>query len=449
MGICEKIFYFSQVNRFMYRRLYFTGIVAYVIMLILSILFYKERIIILDTSFSLFHIVRKASFSIYASRCGALLTQILPLLAVKAGASLNIITLCYSIGFTIFYFTCYLLCGIVFKRYDFGLVLLLFHILFVTDTFYYIPSELPQGVNFLIVGFAGLSGIGSRRTINRQVVFFSVLFLSALFDNRTLILFMFGYLSGALINNLFFRIDYDRHALSGVKNFIKLFPDYFTLYSDRQFLIDCLKKYYWLPIGFACIVTLYVRRSEWNKLLLFVSFFLGYLLLVNVSYPTEATPMVYMENQYLPLALVLAYPIVFDLLPALNNKNLATSILLLVIVSACIRFYTTHIKYSARLNWERAVLNEYADNKVIIGSQKLNAGILQMLWGTPYEFWLLSTIEKGKSASIIIDEDPTSRPWIVEQKKFLIVNWNIYPYDQLNPKYFQFTDTTSGYMIIK
>ena len=456
----------------MYRRLYLIGIVAYIIMLVFSVIFYKERIIILDTAFSLFHIVRTASFSIYASRCGALVTQILPVLAVKSGASLNIVGFCYSVGFTLFYFACYVLCGIVFKRYDFALVLLLFHILFVADTFYYIPSELPQGVNFLMVGFAAVSVIDRRNTVFYHLVLFGFLFSSAffhplvsfvilysvlffhfqkntVFGKRTLILFFVVYIFGVFINNLFFRIDYDRHAMSGVKNFIKLFPDYFSLYSDRQFLRDCLRKYYWLPVCFAGITSLYIYRKEWKKLLLFISFFLGYLLLVNVSYPTDATPLVYMENQYLPLAIVLAYPIVFDLFPVLKSKKLGVSVLLLIMTTACFRFYTTHAKYTARLNWERKVLNEYAGLKVLIGAQKTDAEILQMLWGTPYEFWLLSTIEKDKTASIIIDENPAYRPWVVYQRKSFVVNWNIYPYDQLNPKYFHLTDTTSGYTIIK
>lgn len=297
----------------MYKRLYFFGIGAYIIMLILSILFYKERIIILDTAFALFHIVRKASFSLYASRCGALLTQILPVLVVKTGASLNIATLSYSVGFTFFYFVCYLLCGFGFKRYDLGLVLLLFHILFVTDTFYYIPSELPQGVNFFVVGLAMIPVTRKKNALLYRAVFFLFFFFSAffhplisfvilyttlffyfhkdaLFDKKALISIAVIYLLGLLVNNLFFRIDYDRHAMSGVKNFVALFPNYINLYSNKVFLHDCLTKYYWLPICPILITNYYFYRKEWQKLLLFLCSFLGYLLLVNVSYYSIATP---------------------------------------------------------------------------------------------------------------------------------------------------------------
>jgi hypothetical protein len=471
MSNVQKSILYLSGNRIMYRKLYFVGIVGYLVMLILSILFYKERIIFLDTSFALFHIARTSTFSLYASRCGALLTQILPVLAVKTGTSLNTVALCYSIGFTLYYFCCYILCGFAIKRYDLGLVLFLFHILFVTDTFYYIPSELPQGVNFLMVGLAALTAAGKSNTVRNSLLYlllfaaaffhplvsvavlYSMLYFyfqkSALFSMRMMITIVVVYFAGVLINNLFFRIDYDRHAMSGVKNFITLFPDYFTLYSDKQFVSDCLRKYYWLPIGFSAVTLFYIYGKEWKKLLFFAACFLGYLLLVNVSYPTAATPIVYMENQYLPLGLILAYPIVFDIFSAIRSSWLVMAVLLVITGTACTRFYSTYTTYAARLNWERRFLNENGDQKVIVDSKKANSGILQMIWGTPYEFWLLSTIEKGKSASIIIDDKPENRPWATSVNKSLIVNWNMYPYSDLPDRYFNFPDTTSTYSLIK
>ena len=72
-----------------------------------------------------------------------------------------------------------------------------------------------------------------------------------------------------------------------------------------------------------------------------------------------------------------------------------------------------------------------------------------MLWGTPYEFWLLSTIEQHKTASIIIDADPLYRMWATRLNKSLLVNWGTYPYTDLSTRYFHFTDTTTTYTLIK
>lgn len=168
-------------------------------------------------------------------------------------------------------------------------------------------------------------------------------------------------------------------------------------------------------------------------------------MLVNVSYPTSVTPLFYIENLYLPLSTFLALPFIFDVLPALEKKKLGLPITLLIMLSRCIRIYAAHNTYTAWLDPERRYIERYNDRKVIVKAQRKDLDTLLMLWGTPYEFLLLSEIEHGKSASTIIDEDPEHRSWAKDLKNGLLVNWNIIPYNQLNPKYFHFTDTTSGY----
>lgn len=60
----------------------------------------------------------------------------------------------YSIGFMAYYLICYFICGSLLKQYDFALIILLLNLLFVTETFFYTPSELPQGIALLMVTFA-------------------------------------------------------------------------------------------------------------------------------------------------------------------------------------------------------------------------------------------------------------------------------------------------------
>ena len=117
-----------KVNGVMYKRLYFIGIGAYAIMLFFSILFYKERIIFLDTAFTLFHIIKDNHFYIGFYRFGDAFNQIPPFLAIKSGLSLKIAMIAYSAGFVVYYFICYFICGCL-KRYDFALIVLLLNML--------------------------------------------------------------------------------------------------------------------------------------------------------------------------------------------------------------------------------------------------------------------------------------------------------------------------------
>ena len=457
----------------MYKRLYFIGIPAYIIMLILSILFYKERIIFLDAAFSSFNMIKDGTFCIQHYRFGDAFFQLLPLIAIKTHQNLNIILASYSAGYIVYYFITYLICGSILKRYDFALVILLMNILFVSHTFYWMLSQLPQAMALLMIIMALITDNRFNKSslliwaiifiveviiiyFHPLIVFalvFSIIFFKSgkrsLIDNKTLYTIAGIYFIGILLKFFLFKSAYEEHSASGLKNFITQFPDYFTLYSNRQFLFNCVIKYYWIPVLFISIVIFYIKTRVTKKLLFFVIFFLGYLMLVNISYPKAITPEFYIENLYLPLGLFLALPFVFDLLPAIEKYDIGVPVIILIILTSCVRIYSTHIVYSNRLVLERKYLDEYGNRKVIIGAKKTDIDQLFMLWGTPYEFLLLSECERNKPASIIIDEDPAHRPWIVDQKKFLVVNWNIYPYHQLNPQYFHFTDTTSGYTIIR
>jgi hypothetical protein len=151
----------------------------------------------------------------------------------------------------------------------------------------------------------------------------------------------------------------------------------------------------------------------------------------------------------MPLSIILGLPFVFDVLPVLDKKKLALPIVALILLSGCMRIYATHEAYTQRLNYERRYLDKYDDRKVIVKAQKTDVDTLLMLWGTPYEFLLLSASERHKPASIIIDENPEKSGWAENLKNKLVVNWNIFPYKELPARYFNFTDTVTGYNIIK
>jgi hypothetical protein len=457
----------------MYRRLYLIGIGVYIVLLVFSIVFYKERIIILDTAFSVVHIIKDHSFFIPIYRFGDVLIQIFPFLALKAGLSLDHMMICYSAGVVLYYLVCYVVCGSILKRYDFALLVLLLNLLFATDTFYWMPSELPQGIALFAV-ILSLVGHEEMNTISRVkmgllfiglvtvafyhlllvfVIIFSIGYVATrkeLFrDKKLLALIAFFFFATILLKAFFFRTPYEQHSMSGLKNFITLFPDYVTLYSNKKFFGYCLTKYYWIPLLFAGTTILYAANRQWQKMVWLICFFMGYLMLINISYPSKETPVFYIENLYLPLSIFLALPFVFDILPVLEKKKMASAVFVLIVLTGIVRIYFAHAKYTSRLDYERAYLDKYKEQKVIVKANEKDKDVLQMLWGTPCEMLLLSEIERHMPASIIIDDTPQYRYWAPYTKNALIVNWAVYPYSKLDPKYFHFTDTASGYAIIK
>jgi len=457
----------------MYKRLYFIGIPAYIVMLVFSLVFYKERTILLDSAYNLFYIIKDNNFCIQHYRFGDVLSQLLPLATVRTGQPLPVVLAAYSAGFVLCYFLAYFICGSVLKRYDMAIVILLLNILFVSDTFYFMQSQLPEAIALLMILFSILEGKQLNTTsllswcvlalLVITVVFFHpiavfVIFFCSLFfilskqlliDKRLLYATGALYLVTMLVKMTVFKTPYENHSMSGMKNFISQFPDYFTIYSNKRFFYDCVTKYYWIAVLFIGTTVYYTMRKEYKKLGVFLLFFIGYLALVNISYPFASTPEFYMENLYLPLAVFIGIPFVFDMLPMLDKKKIALPVLLLILITGSIRLYATHTTYTARLDYERRILSEYDNKKVILQAKKTDTDTLQMLWGTPYEFLLLSTCEQNKPASIIIDENAGKFGWADDLRNALVVNWNLFMYKDINPKYFHFTDTVTGYKVVR
>jgi hypothetical protein len=456
----------------MYKKLYYTGILAYIAMLLFSILFYKERILFLDTAFTVFTIIKDSSFSIQVYRFGDVLTQWLPVLARRAWLPVGAVAMSYSVGFMVYYFACYLVCGSVLKQYAFALVLLLLNILFVSDTFYWITSQLPQSMALLVVVLAWLRSRENRLTpsviilatmsiitaaffhpLLLFVMVYAVLFFAlhgGIFKHKKL-LFQVAlvYLAAIIIKALAFRTPYEQHSMSGLKNLLTLFPHYLDISANKRFLHNCLTKYYWLPILFVVIVVHYSRSGQWRALALFGCSFIGYLALINISYPFNTTPDFYIESLYLPLGVFIALPLIFDVLPHPRTQRFALPLLGLIVLSGCMRLYMLRPLYAARLAYERALLDTWGTQKVIVNATAADTAALLMTWGAPYELLLLSQIERHIPASIIIDENPDQRIFSAVNKNALVVNYNIIPYAALSPRYFKFTDTTHPYAIIK
>ncbi len=222
--------------------------------------------------------------------------------------------LLYSVNYMLVYFACYVVCGSVLKRYDFALLLLLFNLLFVSDSFYWPQTELPQGIAMMVVCFAFINS--DREFVSRKlpllllgmgivtIVFFHPLII---FPFYYIALFMltsempvarrkvlYGaailFLLTVIVQKLVFTDKYEMHAMSGIKSFKTLFPDYLHVYSNSTFLHAWKTKYYWVPVVATANIVVYTVSKQWWKLLLFLGSTVAFLLLINISRSTPDTP---------------------------------------------------------------------------------------------------------------------------------------------------------------
>ncbi len=454
----------------LYKRLYRIGFVAYGVLMAFAMVFFKERTVFVDIAFHLFHIIKNNDFAIQAYRYGAVVTQVFPMLARKMSASLTTIMLVYSAGVMLYYIACYWLCGSVLKNYRLALVLLFSQFLFTTNAFFWMQAELQQGLAFMIVVFGFVGKLGEKPSASLWLLtgasiifanffhpllfvpffFVAIFFLANKHDNYNklgLLLTMGICIAMYFVKKQYFSNPYDEQTSKGVNNFLWTFPHYWGIASNRKFLADCLNKFYWIPVTAAAICIYYTIRRKWLFLALFLPSFIGFLLLVNVSFPHNAEVDFYMENLYLPLGIIIALPLVYHLMPYLYNRRLAYPITIAILLTGLVRIYMAGTFQTDRIKWQRAFLQQNGDKKMLISSKIMPMEKLKITWGTAYEFWLLSTSEQGKSASIVIDDHVENLLTFKWENKEFLGSFEHIPYEQLTPEYFKFTDTVTHYEV--
>lgn len=450
------------------------GLCAFTGLFILSILFYKERTIFADIAFHVFQITKNGTFAIQNNRAGAVFTQILTLIGVKMNLPLNGIIQIYSWSFVLYYFICFLVCSLVFKMQKHAILIILLALLFVSHTFYWIQSELPQGLAFLVIVFAAFEKYHpvSGHKFSFKFLFTAAFSFLALFHPLLIFpivyFFLFNFLSAdqskKILKEYFFytlvfmvvlvfksfvfkATSYEQSALGGLKNFGHLFPDYFSMPSNKDFLANCLRLYYFIPVLLIADLYFYYKHRLKKKATLLLIFFFGYLMLVNICYYRNVT-VYYIENLYLPLIIILSLPFVKDVLPSYNSR-VQISFVTLIIAAGLLRIFFTGSTYTTRYNWEDTLVHYNLHKKMFIDSKVVPMDTLLDTWATPYEFWLLSTSQYGTSASIFVVKDTISNFFYrLPENKTAFFTFERYPYSELiDTNYFKFRDT-SRYVII-
>ena len=448
------------------------GYASFLVLFALALFFYKERIGTLDSAFHLFQLLRTETPAIQNLRFVAVLTQLLPLVGAKFGLSLSDITILYSASHVLVQCCIFSVIILVIKNTRMALAYLLFLLLITTHTFFWVQSELTQGVGFLFIYFALVEKILIKQKAKLGLIFGLVVLLITIAFSHPLLVFpflffhvfhygqnkisnkiltgaVFTYLFIALSRTLIFRAHYEQTAFGGLANFGRLFPDYFTLQSNSNFLNYLIHDFYFLITLLVLTMFYFSKEKKWFQLTIMSAFFFGYLLIVNVCYEQGARQF-YLENQYLLLTLFLVIPFVSEVVTYYQNRSTNWRILkrlapILILTLFAIRILHTSALYTDMLDWKRAIISNselYKEKRVVIYEDQIPTKLLLDSWAGPYEFWFLSTLEKGYSQAAIIRKDSLHFTWTWDKYNFFISGLENHTYESLNATYFKFPEHT-------
>lgn len=454
------------------KSLLWLGVITYAVMAVLSLYFYKERTMFTDMAYHLFVILKDSDFTIQNYRFGAFFTQLFPLIGGKLGLSLATIAQLYSLSFIVLYASTFFVLLQIDKSKNIALCYLLFSVLMVRHTFFWIQSELPQAAAFAFIYFALLYSIlqSASTLVWKSILLFVLLtivvfthplmlflisfiliFLANKFPHkRKIVLFQFvTFVIIYIVKSYFFKTPYDTQAMSKLLQGLKLFPHYLEIPSNKLWLNYFTSDYILLSFLFITSITFLLFQKKYFTGALMCLYFLGYSLMVNLT-ELNGTNQYYIENQYLLLSAFVIIPFVFEVMPKLVQRFRSIYIVSPLVLLSLIFLAKAHTIFTKRIEYlQQFIVDIHQSNpprKVILPKAKLPQEVIFMNWAIAYEVWLISTVELGETISIIEEDQENEFPDALNATHSFQAKWGLFDYKDFPQKYFVFKDTTNTYV---
>lgn len=445
-----------------------TGFVTMVLLLLLSVVFYKERTLFADIAYQTFLMIQEGGLQVQVFRFGSAIVHVLPYLAIRAGFPLEVVLILYSISFTLLYLCLYLLIVNWFKNDYMGLVLVFLFTLTVLDGFYWATSEFQQGLAFTLFFYAFLLRFPAlKKGWQKLFVLFlipTLVFYHPLIFVPFFFLFLFFLLNRPdfrrkemyVTAGFFILVMVLKHLFAGnwydsgkfeqfTKALTDYYPNYLSMPVNRKFLVNSLKYWYLFPLFLFIVEAWYLSKKNRVSAGFVLLSCLGYLALVHIGSP-NATYRFYVEVSYMPLTIFVMIPFVFEILPKVK-LNLIVTFLVIVFTFRLIVIFMNHKPYTERLEWISRKIGEEQEKEggqlfVMQNSPEIEEQMI-ISWGISYESILLSALEgKEKSFCLLMLQRNGQYKEELAEKKYLLTNFQKIPFEEVNPQYFRFSAAT-------
>ncbi len=456
------------------------ALAAIAALLVITIIFFKERALFADSAFAIFNIINDKSIYIINQRYGSLIARVLPYLQVELHSSIKAIVMGYAISSTLFLLIVAALTVYYYKLYHFAILIAFYCFLIVSDSFYML-ADTHVGIGWMFLFFATTIRLGYKQVnlIVLSIPFILLAFLTVTTHFIVIIptIFLWVYLildkdmwpfsakktivlSGLLVIALLSKFlltadkSYDNHLLHGVTHLsIQDIIDSFSCPTVKIFYYRCIVNY-WVVIILFVAGNIYLALAR-KKLLLAWSVMsvAGYISLMGITYAgfKDDFTLCHIELEWQCLGLIAATPFVFSFLPKI--KPAASALVLSAIF--IVRFvYIGHsisaleyrYQYSERI---MAQMRKKGITKLALYEDAHIRQLYQIDWAVGHESLIASAMSEDKQqlSFFFITWD---RKDIVETLKAPRVFWNgfnIKPPWEINHEYFN-PDTTHGYQVM-
>ncbi|MFT4062365.1 MAG: hypothetical protein QM642_08425 [Edaphocola sp.] len=396
----------------------------FVLLLLASIVWFKQRMLFIDPAWVVFNIVNTGDLLIAEHRYGAAITQCVPLAASGLHLSIKFILISYSISFQLFYLVVVALLLYRYKATWLAMLMAFYFSLMVSDVFFWPNNEVHQGVAFMFL-FLGLWWCRTNLSFRYHHLVLLCLFAFLALFSHFLVAVPFSFLwvfilfktkenkrhlrlwwcyTGALLATFAIKYLlganswYDGQKLMGLKSLsVNSVIQSFKSGQARTMMPLLFTRYCLLPVMWIAGFVAAIKKRQYAMAAFTVVYCLGLYSLLCITYPEsfDRTTLFYVESEWMGLGIlagVLAVCFIFTRM----QPQIATLVLgvVLAVRLFCIAhsFPLFHDRLR-QLSYNLLQMERSCTHKAIALQNEGLHKIYLMEWGLPVESLLLSAME--------------------------------------------------------
>lgn len=406
-----------------------------IVMLMLSIIFWEERMYFLDPNWMTLQFLKKENIAIQESRYGSFITHLFPVIGIKLQLSVATILQLYNANFFIFFSTAaYLLYR--WKQYVLNVLLLVYFTFFVGDVFFWPSNEVHQGVTWAFLGLGLYFNLVEKQSKSPWLYAVAIILLALGIASHLLVLFavlpiwIFSNFQKAgakaalktkhfyiglavILGILAFKMlitssnGYDNSKLAPIRNItLPAAINAFTTPHALDFYKLLTEHFKFATAAFAVTVFLLIKRKEYWGLLVVLIGILTYWIVLNLVYPSGMNRSIwfYMESEYQVMSIMIFAPLLYLAKPRPIELSISKVLIILGIFACSVRMIDAQQLFSKRLeNLDKVIAYTQAKDitkAILIMDEETSKQYFLMAWGLPVETLFRSTIKNNKAITV-------------------------------------------------
>jgi hypothetical protein len=395
----------------------------FLLLLIFSLIFYKERVCYIDSAFQFFKLVNYLNLDFEAHRYSTFFIKIVPLFSAWFQLPLKVVMIVFSSWFIIWYYLIFLLIRYWFNDQKVALALALTMILCIENSFYHVVTETHQGLVYCLLFYSWLRVTNSKFSLLKisgyyfsglliiilclfahPVTIFPLIFLILLngsekkkiFSNQSLVLMLFivaSYLVKFIVTPA---NSYEGKLFGNLADIFRITSNFFTLYSYDYFFNKKFENFYIYYLLLLLPFLIYVILERKSRNLIPFLAVAAFLIITIVVY-REGDSDVMMEKNFYPLSIFLAVLFVEPLFSRYRLLQFVSmAFFILITITGIVKIFKASEYHTKRLNYLSELLastEDFVEQKFIVNINDIDKNAVGVDWAVPFETLLLSSLD--------------------------------------------------------